>query len=125
MIGDELNPAGVRKIVFCSGKIYYDLHAAREAAKIEDVAILRVEELYPFPHEQVAAQLARYAPDAPIMWCQEEPRNMGPWRWIYGRFLDLNRRMKYAGRDRNASPAAGSPKRHAEEHKRLIDQALA
>jgi 2-oxoglutarate decarboxylase len=125
VIGDDLDPARVRKIVFCSGKVYYDLLAAREAAKRDDVALVRVEELYPFPHEQVAEQLARYNPEAPIMWCQEEPRNMGPWRWIYGRFLDLNRRLKYAGRDRNASPAAGSPKRHAEEQKRLIDQALA
>jgi 2-oxoglutarate dehydrogenase complex dehydrogenase (E1) component-like enzyme len=125
VIGDELDAARVRKIVFCSGKVFYDLHAAREADKIDDVAIVRVEELYPFPHEQVAAQLARYNPDTPIMWCQEEPRNMGAWRWIYGRFLELNRRLKYAGRDRNASPAAGSPKRHAEEHKRLLDEALA
>jgi 2-oxoglutarate dehydrogenase E1 component len=125
VIGDDLDSARIRKIVFCSGKVFYDLHAAREAAKVDDVAIVRLEELYPFPHEQVAAQLARYKPDAPIVWCQEEPRNMGPWRWVYGRFLDLNRRLKYAGRDRNASPAAGSPKRHAEEHKRLLDQALA
>jgi len=125
VIPDDLDPAKVRKLVFCSGKVYYDLLAAREAKKIEDVALLRVEMLYPFPHEQVAAQLARYKDETPIMWCQEEPRNMGAWRWIYGRFLDLNRRLKYAGRDRNASPAAGSPKRHAEEHKRLIDEALA
>ena len=73
---------------------------------------------------EVAAQLERYSPEVPVMWCQEEPRNMGAWRWIYGRFLDLNRRLKYSGRDRNASPAAGSPKRHAEESKRLIDLAL-
>ena len=125
VIPDDLpDPTRVRKVVFCSGKVFYDLHAAREAAKIEDVAILRVEELYPFPHVEVAAQLARYNTEVPVMWCQEEPRNMGAWRWIYGRFLDLNRRLKYSGRDRNASPAAGSPKRHAEESKRLIDLAL-
>jgi multifunctional 2-oxoglutarate metabolism enzyme len=124
VIPDDLDPAPVRKVVFCSGKIFYDLHAARAAAKIDDVAIVRVEELYPFPHDAVAAELAKYGPDAPIVWCQEEPRNMGPWRWIYGRFLDLNRRLKYVGRDRNASPAAGSPKRHAEEHQRLLDLAL-
>jgi 2-oxoglutarate decarboxylase len=124
VLPDDLDPSGVRKIVFCSGKVYYDLHVAREAAKVTDVALVRLEELYPFPHEKVAAQLARYNLETPIMWCQEEPRNMGPWRFIYGRFLDLNRRLKYSGRDRNASPAAGSPKRHAEESKRLIDQAL-
>ncbi len=125
VIPDDLDPSKVRKLVFCSGKIYYDVIAAREAKKIDDVAVIRVEMLYPFPHEQVAAQLARYREDTPIMWCQEEPRNMGAWRWIYGRFLDLNRRLKYAGRLRNASPAAGSPKRHAEEHTRLINEALA
>ena len=65
------------------------------------------------------------SPDVSLMWCQEEPRNMGAWRWIYGRYLDLGRRLKYAGRLRNASPAAGSPKRHAEEHKRLVEEALA
>ena len=124
VLSDDLDPAGIRKVVFCSGKVFLDLHAAREAAKNTDVALIRVEELYPFPHEQVAAELAKYNPETPVMWCQEEPRNMGAWRWIYGRFLDLNRRLKYAGRDRNASPAAGSSKRHAEEHKRLIDLAL-
>ncbi|MES1258688.1 MAG: multifunctional oxoglutarate decarboxylase/oxoglutarate dehydrogenase thiamine pyrophosphate-binding subunit/dihydrolipoyllysine-residue succinyltransferase subunit, partial [Acidobacteriota bacterium] len=125
VIPDDLDPSRIRKVVFCSGKVFYDLHAAREAKQADDVALVRVEELYPFPHDRVAAQLARYSPDVPVMWCQEEPRNMGAWRWIYGRFLDLNRRLKYAGRDRNASPAAGSPKRHAQEHARLIEEALA
>jgi len=86
---------------------------------------VRVEELYPFPYQQMADVLARYNPDVSLMWCQEEPRNMGAWRWIYGRYLDLGRRLKYAGRLRNASPAAGSPKRHAEEQKRLVEEALA
>jgi 2-oxoglutarate dehydrogenase E1 component len=125
VIGDTLDPSRVRKVVFCSGKVYYDLLAAREAKKIEDVALVRVEELYPFPNNPVADVLARYNPNVNLMWCQEEPRNMGPWRWIYGRFLDLGHRLKYAGRLRNASPAAGSAKRHAEEQKRLVDEALA
>jgi 2-oxoglutarate dehydrogenase E1 component len=60
-----------------------------------------------------------------FIWCQEEPRNMGAWRWIFGRFLDLGHRLKYAGRLRNASPAAGSPRRHAEEQQRLVEEALA
>jgi 2-oxoglutarate dehydrogenase E1 component len=125
VIDDTLDPGQVRKIVFCSGKIYYDLVAAREAKGIGDVAVVRVEELHPFPYPQMKAVLERYKSDVGLIWCQEEPRNMGAWRWIYGRFLDLGRRLKYAGRLRNASPAAGSPKRHAEEHKRLIDEALA
>jgi 2-oxoglutarate dehydrogenase E1 component len=124
VIGDTLDPNGVRKVVFCSGKVYYDLIAARQAKQIQDVAIVRVEELYPFPNQPVADVLARYRPDTKIVWCQEEPRNMGAWRWIFGRFLDLERRLKYAGRLRNASPAAGSPKRHAEEQKALVEEAL-
>jgi 2-oxoglutarate dehydrogenase E1 component len=125
VIDDTADPAGVRKLVFCSGKIYYDLLAAREAKGVTDIALIRVEELHPFPYQQVSAALARYKEDVGMIWCQEEPRNMGAWRWIYGRFLDVGRRLKYAGRLRNASPAAGSPKRHAEEHKRLIEEALA
>jgi 2-oxoglutarate dehydrogenase E1 component len=125
VIDDTLDPANVRKVVFCSGKIYYDLVAVRDGRGIDDVAIVRVEQLHPFPYEQMAAVIDRYKSDAYLMWCQEEPRNMGAWRWIYGRYLDLGRRLKYAGRLRNASPAAGSPKRHAEEHKRLIEEALA
>ena len=125
VIDDTLDPATVRKIVFCSGKIYYDLLAAREAKGQTDVALVRVEELHPFPYQKVSAVLARYKPEVDLIWCQEEPRNMGAWRWIYGRYLDVGRRLKYAGRLRNASPAAGSPKRHAEEHKRLIEEALA
>jgi 2-oxoglutarate dehydrogenase E1 component len=124
VIDDTLDASAVRRVVFCSGKIYYDLVAAREAKGIADIAIVRVEELHPFPHRQVTAVLERYRQDVDLIWCQEEPRNMGAWRWIYGRFLDVGRRLKYAGRLRNASPAAGSPKRHAEEHKRLIDEAL-
>jgi 2-oxoglutarate dehydrogenase E1 component len=124
VIDDMLDPAGVRRVVWCSGKIYYDLLAAREAKGIKDIALVRLEELHPFPNERVLETLNRYRPDVDLVWCQEEPRNMGAWRWIYGRFLDAGRRMKYAGRARNASPAAGSPKRHAEEHARLIEEAL-
>jgi 2-oxoglutarate decarboxylase len=125
VIPDTLNPEGVRKIVFCSGKIYYDIVATREAKGVSDVAVVRVEELYPFPNEKVSAVLSKHKPGVDLVWCQEEPRNMGAWRWIYGRFLDIGHRLKYAGRLRNASPAVGSPKRHAEEHKRLIEEALA
>ncbi|MEP6717317.1 MAG: multifunctional oxoglutarate decarboxylase/oxoglutarate dehydrogenase thiamine pyrophosphate-binding subunit/dihydrolipoyllysine-residue succinyltransferase subunit, partial [Terriglobia bacterium] len=124
VIGDTEDPTRVRKTVFCSGKVYYDLVAARDAAKKDDVAIIRVEELFPFPAQQVSDILARYNPNVDVVWCQEEPRNMGAWRWIFGRFLDIGKRLKYAGRLRNASPAAGSSKRHAEEQKRLIEEAL-
>jgi 2-oxoglutarate dehydrogenase E1 component len=124
VIEDTLTPGDVRRIVFCSGKVYYDLLAAREAKNITDIALVRIEEMHPFPHRQLAALLERYNPAVELIWCQEEPRNMGAWRWIYGRFLDTGRRLKYTGRLRNASPAVGSPKRHAEEQKRLVEEAL-
>jgi 2-oxoglutarate dehydrogenase complex dehydrogenase (E1) component-like enzyme len=124
VIGDNLDASRVRKVVFCTGKVYYDLVAAREAKKIEDVALVRVEQLYPFPEENVVSVLARYSPNVDLIWCQEEPRNMGAWRFMFGYFKGLNRVIHYAGRTKNASPAVGSAKRHAEEQKRLIEDAL-
>ncbi len=124
VIGDSLDPSRVRKVVFCTGKVYYDLVAAREAKKIEDVALVRIEELYPFPEQAVRNVLARYNPGVELIWCQEEPRNMGAWRFMFGYFKGLERAIHYAGRVKNASPAVGSHKRHAEEQKRLVEDAL-
>jgi len=124
VIGDNLDPSRVRKVVFCTGKVYYDLIAAREAKKVEDVALVRMEQLYPFPEETVVNVLSRYSPNVDLIWCQEEPRNMGAWRFMFGYFKGLNRVIHYAGRMKNASPAVGSAKRHAEEQKRLIEDAL-
>jgi multifunctional 2-oxoglutarate metabolism enzyme len=124
VIGDNLDPSRVRKVVFCTGKVYYDLVAAREARKMEDIALVRMEELYPFPEQIVVDVLARYSTSVDLIWCQEEPRNMGAWRFMFGYFKGLNRVIHYAGRMKNASPAAGSAKRHAEEQKRLIEDAL-
>ena len=124
VIGDNFDPSRVRKVVFCTGKVYYDLAAARDAKKIEDIALVRIEELYPFPEPMIVDVLARYSSGVDLIWCQEEPRNMGAWRFIFGYFKGLNRVIHYAGRMKNASPAAGSAKRHAEEQKRLIEDAL-
>jgi 2-oxoglutarate dehydrogenase E1 component len=124
VLGDSLEPGRVRKLVFCSGKVYYDLVAAREAKKINDIALIRIEELYPFPDDQVKQLLAKYRANVDIVWCQEEPRNMGAWRHCYSYFKGLGRIIQYAGRPRNASPAVGSAKRHAEEQKRLVEDAL-
>jgi 2-oxoglutarate decarboxylase len=124
VLPDALDPAGVRKIVFCTGKVYYDLAAAREAKKIQDVALVRIEELYPFPDAAIVDLLSQYKPDVKLIWCQEEPRNMGAWRFTYGYFKGLRHVIEYAGRAKNASPAVGSAKRHAEEQKRLIEDAL-
>jgi 2-oxoglutarate decarboxylase len=124
VIGDSLDPSRVRKVVFCTGKVYYDLVAARDARKAEDVALVRIEELYPFPEQAVQNVLARYGASVDLTWCQEEPRNMGAWRFMFGYFKGMDRVIRYAGRTKNASPAVGSAKRHAEEQKRLVEDAL-
>jgi 2-oxoglutarate dehydrogenase E1 component len=124
VIGDTFDPSRVRKVVFCTGKVYYDLAAAREAKKVDDIALVRIEELYPFPEQMIVDVLARYSSGVELIWCQEEPRNMGAWRFMSGYFKGLNRVIHYAGRMKNASPAAGSHKRHAEEQQRLIADAL-
>jgi 2-oxoglutarate dehydrogenase E1 component len=123
------DPAPVRRVVLCSGKVYFDLVKAREDAKRDDVALVRVERLYPFPAAEVAAALARYPGTAEIVWCQEEPRNMGAWRFVRERFLDgdveaAGRAPRYAGRAASAAPAPGSLKVHLLEQDALVREAL-
>ena len=129
--GPTLPDAEIRRVVLCSGKVFYDLLAAREDRGIEDVALVRVEQLYPFPNVSLGAELARY-PAAEIVWCQEEPRNMGAWTYIDRRIEDLlatleveAERPVYAGRPESASTATGLAAQHAREQRALIDQALA
>jgi 2-oxoglutarate dehydrogenase E1 component len=124
VIGDALDPVHIRRVVFCTGKVYYDLLAEREMKKIEDIALVRIEELYPFPARQTAEVLASYNSDVELIWAQEEPRNMGAWRFIGSRFRFLGRQIRYVGRNSSASPAAGSARRHADEQRTLIQEAL-
>jgi 2-oxoglutarate decarboxylase len=124
MIGDALDPVHIRRVVFCTGKVYYDLLAEREMKKIEDIALVRIEELYPFPVRQMTEVLASYNSEVELIWTQEEPRNMGAWRLMGGRFRFLGRQIRYVGRRSSASPAAGSAKRHADEQRALIQEAL-
>ena len=124
-----VDPAQVRRIVLCSGKVYYDLVKAREDQKRQDVALLRVERLYPFPHVELDAALLRYPQQAELAWCQEEPRNMGAWRFVRERFLDgdvfaSGRTLRYAGRAASAAPAPGSLKVHLAEQDALVKEAL-
>ncbi|HTR35094.1 MAG TPA: multifunctional oxoglutarate decarboxylase/oxoglutarate dehydrogenase thiamine pyrophosphate-binding subunit/dihydrolipoyllysine-residue succinyltransferase subunit [Bryobacteraceae bacterium] len=119
----------VRRVLLCSGQVYYDLLAARDERKIHDVAILRLEQMYPFPAGQLRDILARYPETADVVWVQEEPRNMGAWRFVQEQLQPLvesSRRMvRYAGRAPSASPAAGSLKRHQQEQAEFIDMAFA
>ena len=118
----------VCRVLVCSGKVYYDLLAAREERRIQNVAIVRMEQLYPFPADRVRDILARYPQTAEVVWVQEEPRNMGAWRFVQEQmqpFLEPTRReLRYAGRAASASPATGSLKRHQQELAELLDQAF-
>ena len=121
----------VRRVVLTCGKLYYDLAAGREKAKADHVAIVRLEQLYPFPSAALARALARYAADADLVWAQEEPRNMGAWRFVREAFLDgviqdpRRRVPRYVGRRASAAPAPGSLKVHVREQESLVAEALA
>jgi 2-oxoglutarate dehydrogenase E1 component len=121
----------IRRVVLTSGKVYYELFEARAEAKAFDVAIIRVEQYYPFPAREIKAELSRYK-NAETMWCQEEPENMGAYRFIGPKIGDVlddlgrgNLRILYAGRKEAASPAPGYLKIHEKEQKELVQQALA
>ena len=120
------DPMSVRRVVLCSGKVAYDLEAFRAEASIRDAAIVRVEQLYPFPAQAIASVLARYGAATDLCWSQEEPRNMGAWSFMEDRLRGrvAPRTLRYAGRPRNASPATGSHKRHLAEQAALVREAL-
>jgi 2-oxoglutarate dehydrogenase E1 component len=125
---DSLDAEKVRQVVMCSGKVYYDLLEARRARSIDDVAIVRIEQLYPFPREQFNAVTDRYANATDFIWCQEEPQNQGPWDQVKHRFHTLRnagRNVFYVGRPSAAAPATGFYRQHQEEQEKLVDDALA
>jgi len=121
------DPAKVKRLLLCSGRVFYDLFAAREAAKNDWVAIARVEQLYPFPAKELKATLSAFPKLEEVCWVQEEPRNMGSWRtmneWLNGISSQLPPR--YIGRPESASPATGFLKTHQYEQKLLVAEALA
>jgi 2-oxoglutarate dehydrogenase E1 component len=123
-----VDPEQVTRVVFCSGKIYYDLLAAREARKADHVALVRIEQLYPFAESDVNDVLMRYPLTAEVVWAQEEPRNMGPWRFMREQLQPLvdatGRDVRYVGRPESASPATGSGRRHQEEQAAITDEAM-
>ncbi len=110
----------VTRIAFCSGKIYYDLIERREKEGADDVAFVRIEQLYPFPHKQVEAILKKYSKAKDLMWVQEETENAGAWRHVDHAVRSLN--LKYIGRDDAASPATGFAKRHNEENEMIMSK---
>jgi 2-oxoglutarate dehydrogenase E1 component len=125
---DDLDPKKVTRILLCTGKIYYELLAQREAGKREDVAIIRLEQLYPIPETALQAALAKYAEHTLVFWVQEEPENMGAWRFLRARFGEsLFGKYPFGGirRPASASPATGSARIHKKDQKYLIAQAFA
>jgi 2-oxoglutarate dehydrogenase E1 component len=125
-----IDPRRVRRVVMCTGKLYYDLLKGREDHRREHVALVRLEQLYPFPAEGLARALRRYPSDAELVWAQEEPRNMGAWRFVREQFLDGlvpdpgGRLPRYVGRDSGAAPAPGSHKLHVQEQESIVEQVL-
>ena len=126
---DDLKPAEVKKIVLCAGKIYYELLKARREHKITNTAIVRIEQLYPFPSEEIKQVINKYAGANEIVWTQEEPRNQGAWFYMQSRrhlkaCLREDHQLRYAGRTYSASSAAGSLHLHREQQTALIEDAL-
>lgn len=125
------NPSKVKRIVFTFGKIYYDLEQRREETKKMDVALIRIEEMYPFPAEDIVRAIAGYPKSATIIWCQEEPQNMGAWLFVDRRLEKVlstdkwqNPRPEFIGRRESASPATGFLKQHLQEQETIVIKAL-
>ncbi len=130
VIGDTVPAKDIKRVVICSGRVYFDLYEAREKDAIKSVALVRMDQCYPFPKEQLAAELAKY-PNAEIIWCQEEPKNMGAWYYINDKLEDClnsignkNKRARYVGRPEAASPSAGYLKMHNVEQEKLVREAI-
>ncbi len=124
---DDIDPQQVKRVVFCSGKVFYDLRAGRRERGSKDIPLVRIAQLYPFPHDDFKAQIEKYKHATEIVWCQEEPRNQGAWHRIQHyllRHLLAHQKLTYAGRDSSATPAAGYKSLHDEQQKELVNLAL-
>ena len=123
--GERVPPDDVTRIIFCSGKVYYDLLKYRSERKIKDAAIIRVEQLYPLAENRLREMLKPFPKAAKLVWCQEEPQNMGAWTFIEPRFRRIFcTEIAYAGREASASPAVGALARHKREQARLVADAF-
>jgi 2-oxoglutarate dehydrogenase E1 component len=125
VLEDKANPDLVTRVLVCSGKVYYDLAKKREELGTQAVAILRLEQLYPWPEPQLAAALGKYRRAREWVWVQEESQNMGGWTFAEPRLRAMNFPFEYVGRDASASPATGSHHVHAKEQSLLVDGAFA
>jgi len=129
VIGDTagLEPKDVKRVLACSGKVYYDLVNTRKDRGVTDVAIVRIEQLYPFPHKALATELKKYPNCGEVVWVQDEPQNQGSWFYVQHHLLENmseGQKLAYAGRAASASPAVGYYAKHNEQQKALIDAAF-
>ena len=122
-------PEKIKKVILCSGKVYFDLLEAREKLKVEDIILYRIEQLYPFPAKALVKELKPYAKNATFHWCQEEPKNMGAWfsvrdymQWTLDNIKAKNNQISYIGRSPDATPATGFAKRHIFQQKEIINK---
>ncbi|KAI3589627.1 2-oxoglutarate dehydrogenase E1 component [Cupriavidus sp. CER94] len=124
---EELNASKVKRVIMCSGKVYYDLVNTRKEREATDTAIIRLEQLYPFPHKAVAAELKKYPGATEIVWCQDEPQNQGAWFFVQHYIMENmteGQKLGYAGRPASASPAVGYYAKHNEQQKALLEAAF-
>ncbi len=127
-VDTAINASKVKRVLVCSGKVYYDLVNARKEREADDVAIIRVEQLYPFAHKDFAAELAQYTNAKEVVWVQDEPQNQGPWFYVQHHIYENmkeGQKLSYAGRNASSSPAVGYLAKHNEQQKALIEQAFA
>ena len=125
---DKLDAKKVRRVIVCSGKVYYELLAHRREKQLADVAVVRLEQQYPFPHDDFKSVFAKYASVKEVVWCQEEPQNQGAWyrlRAYLRNDMPAQAVLAYAGRPVSASPAVGYMSRHSEQQKQLVEDAFA
>ncbi|CAM8632435.1 SucA 2-oxoglutarate dehydrogenase complex, dehydrogenase (E1) component, and related enzymes [Oxalobacteraceae bacterium] len=126
-VDDKLDPKKVKRVLACSGKVYYDLVNARKERDSTDVAIIRIEQLYPFPHKALATELAKFPNFSELVWVQDEPQNQGAWFQIQHNILENlsdGQKLAYSGRPASASPAVGYYDKHYAQQKTLIDTAF-
>jgi 2-oxoglutarate dehydrogenase E1 component len=127
-LNESIDPASVKRVLACSGKVYYDLVHGREERGLDNVAIVRVEQLYPFPHKAFETELRKYSKATEVIWVQDEPQNQGPWFYVQHHLyenMSEGQKLAYAGRPASASPAVGYLSKHQEQQKALVEQALA
>jgi 2-oxoglutarate dehydrogenase E1 component len=126
-LDEKLDANKVKRVIVCSGKVYYDLVNNRKTRNANDTAIIRMEQLYPFPHKAFVAELKKFPNATEVVWAQDEPQNQGPWFQIQHNIfesMEAGQRLSYAGRPASASPAVGYADKHVAQQKELLETAF-